>query len=104
MPNNAPRPAKANAKNSNVNSEIRSYPFMAENLSYPYIQKTIQFHTAMVIKKYVSLIPIFYFPLKYEKVSPNPHSKPTVASNAKSFLAFSLHKREWRISPTRSAS
>ena len=104
MPNNAPNPAKANAKNSNVNSEIRSYPFIAENLSYPYIQQMIQFHTAITIRKYVSPIILCYFPLKYERVSPNPRSKPIVASNPKSVLAFSLHKREWRISPTRSAS
>ena len=35
MPNKAPKPPKAKAKNSNVNSEIRSYPFIADNLSYP---------------------------------------------------------------------
>ncbi len=35
MPNKAPTPPKANAKNNKVNSEIRPYPLMAHNLSYP---------------------------------------------------------------------
>ena len=56
MPNKAPTPPKANAKNNNVNSEIRSYPLMAHNLSYPYRLNTIRFQIPTVTQNCVSLI------------------------------------------------
>ena len=56
MPNKAPTPPKANAKNNNVNSEIRSYPLMAHNLSYQNILNTKPIQKPTVTQNCVSLI------------------------------------------------
>ena len=68
MPNIAPTPPKANAKNNKVNSEIRPYPLMAHNLSYPYILNTMRFQTPTVTQNCVSLISPNLVSLTYDEL------------------------------------